>query len=267
MSQKNTLSTGQFAKLANVPKHVLFYYDEIDLFKPESVDTNGYRHYAYHQYYAFIVITFLKDLGMPLSDIKVYLDQRSPENLSKILDQRLETIDQALVKLQQSKTFIQHSKEILETSAKYERDTIHVIYNQEEKLILSRKRNPKNSYIKEYTDFCMSENIEYTNYVGLIVDKNDIINKSYDEYDYFYVSYLGLNELKSNKIKPQGDYLTYFHHGDFDSRSKGYEEILRYAKDNKLELDSFFYEKLLINEIAVKKEEDFIIELSVKIKK
>lgn len=26
------LKTGEFAKLVNIPKHVLFYYDEIDLF-------------------------------------------------------------------------------------------------------------------------------------------------------------------------------------------------------------------------------------------
>ena len=49
-TKENKLTTGQFAKLANVEKHVLFYYDEIGLFKPDTYDTNGYRYYAYHQY-------------------------------------------------------------------------------------------------------------------------------------------------------------------------------------------------------------------------
>ena len=68
------------------------------------------------------------------------------------------------------------------------------------------------------------------------------------------------------KIKEAGNYLTYFHHGDFDTRYIGYEAILSYAKQNDLVLDEYFYEELLINEIAVKTVDEFIIELSVKIK-
>lgn len=34
MSKEKFLTTGEFAALCDVPKHVLFYYDEIDLFKP-----------------------------------------------------------------------------------------------------------------------------------------------------------------------------------------------------------------------------------------
>lgn len=35
MNHERYISTGEFAKLAGVTKHTLFYYDEIGLFSPE----------------------------------------------------------------------------------------------------------------------------------------------------------------------------------------------------------------------------------------
>src|SRR5699024_6649059 len=98
------LTTGAFAKLVKVPKHVLFYYDEINLFKPSIIDQeNNYRYYAYSQYYLFNVIRFLKNLGMPLKEIKSFLDKRSPEELKNVLDKQSASIETEIIKLSQAK--------------------------------------------------------------------------------------------------------------------------------------------------------------------
>ncbi|MEG0685305.1 MAG: MerR family DNA-binding transcriptional regulator, partial [Coprobacillus sp.] len=39
-------TTGEFARICKVPKHVLFHYDEIGLFKPTIVKENQYRYYS-----------------------------------------------------------------------------------------------------------------------------------------------------------------------------------------------------------------------------
>lgn len=45
MNKKMYFSTGEFAKLAGVSKHTLFYYDEIGLLSPEIKNKeNGYRY-------------------------------------------------------------------------------------------------------------------------------------------------------------------------------------------------------------------------------
>lgn len=265
-TKENKLTTGQFAKLANVEKHVLFYYDEIGLFKPDTYDSNGYRYYAYHQYYAFIVITFLKDLGMPLSEIKIYLDERSPEKLTDILTQRLDTLEELMTKVKQSKSFLEHTLQTIHTAFEFEPDICHVIYREEEPLIASDKRQDNMTYLEDYTNFCIEKDITQTSSVGLMVRRSSIEDKLYDDYDYLYVSDLQFDTRTKLKIKEAGNYLTYFHHGDFDTRYIGYEAILSYAKQNDLVLDEYFYEELLINEIAVKTVDEFIIELSVQIK-
>lgn len=264
--KESSLTTGQFAKLAHVAKHVLFYYDEIGLFQPEYTDSNGYRYYAYHQYYAFIVITFLKDLGMPLSDIKVYLDKRSPAELKDVLTQRLDTIDENITRLIQSRTFINHSLEIIDNAYVYLPNTCHIIENDEASIIVSEKHQKDASYIDEYIQFCHDKNIVYTNYVGLIIPTDSIKAKEHDTYAYLYVSELDIAGASDSDTKEKGRYLTYFHHGSFDTVHIGYERMLVFAKENHYELADYFFEKLLINEIAVKSVDDFIIELSVKLK-
>ena len=74
-------STGEFAKLCKVNKKTLFYYDEINLFKPEKVLSNGYRYYSTYQLETFNVIFTLKDLGMPLKEIKDFMDKRNAKNI------------------------------------------------------------------------------------------------------------------------------------------------------------------------------------------
>ena len=81
---KKYFSTGEFAKLCNINKKTLFHYDEIGLFKPEKVLENGYRYYSTYQFEVFNVIYTLKDIGMPLKEIKNFMDKRNPDNIVEI---------------------------------------------------------------------------------------------------------------------------------------------------------------------------------------
>ena len=62
-NREKYFTTGEFARICNVPKHVLFHYDEIGLFKPSIVKENQYRYYSHHQYDTFTIITILKSIG------------------------------------------------------------------------------------------------------------------------------------------------------------------------------------------------------------
>lgn len=269
MNNKNDkLSTGQFSKLCKVPKHVLYYYDEIDLFKPESIDSNGYRYYAYHQYYAFTVITFLKDMGMPLEDIKKYLDVRSPQQLTSILSQRLDTIENQIQTLEMSKNFISHTLSMLQIAELQPANTCMLVNSAEELIIISKAIDTHNShgYLTDYINFCEDNNILFANYIGSITHKDKIFAKQYEAPSHLFVTKLNHKSSENDFIKPAGTYLTYYHHGSFDTLYIGYEAMIQFASDKSLDLEDFFYEKLLVNEITVKTEDEFIIELSIRIK-
>ena len=46
-----------------------------------------------------------------------------------------------------------------------------------------------------------------------------------------------------------------------------YEKMLQYASENALELTGIFYEDVLIDTLTEKKEEDYILQISCKLKK
>ena len=87
------LTTGEFAKLADVTKHTLYHYDKIGLLSPEiKLTDNQYRYYSLSQLDLIKVITLLKELGMPLLEIKSYLDQRTPSLFIDLLSRELKDI-------------------------------------------------------------------------------------------------------------------------------------------------------------------------------
>ena len=65
------LKIGDFSRLANTSVRILRYYDEINLLKPKTVDSNtGYRYYEANQLDVINQISYYKDLGISLSVIK-----------------------------------------------------------------------------------------------------------------------------------------------------------------------------------------------------
>ncbi|WP_270506435.1 MerR family transcriptional regulator, partial [Paraclostridium sordellii] len=93
INEKRYFSTGEFAKLFKINKKTLFHYDEIGLFKPEKVEDNGYRYYSEYQLDLFSVIYTLKEIGMPLKDIKNLMDNRNPERILNLFRNKYEEIE------------------------------------------------------------------------------------------------------------------------------------------------------------------------------
>jgi len=63
---------------ANTPYFIIIY---IVLFTPDYIDENGYRYYHVLQYDTFLTIRQLHLMGMPLAQIKQYIETRSPERM------------------------------------------------------------------------------------------------------------------------------------------------------------------------------------------
>jgi DNA-binding transcriptional MerR regulator len=72
------LSIGKVAKLKNVSIKSLRYYDQIGILKPAFVNTEtNYRYYTEDQLYLLDAITVCIKLGIPLKDLKNYVENDS----------------------------------------------------------------------------------------------------------------------------------------------------------------------------------------------
>lgn len=70
------LKIGNFSRIAGVSIRLLHYYEELGLFQPAHIDTeSGYRYYKSEQIIQLNKILALKDLGLTLQEIKLYVDE------------------------------------------------------------------------------------------------------------------------------------------------------------------------------------------------
>lgn len=91
-------TVGDFARLAQVSKRLLRYYDEIGLFKPNHIDlASGYRYYRAEQMSYLNRILALKELGLSLDQIRQTLtDTISTDALHGMLLLKKVEIEQQL---------------------------------------------------------------------------------------------------------------------------------------------------------------------------
>ena len=262
------LKTGAFAKLVNTPKHVLFYYDEINLFKPEIVDEEtGYRYYNYTQYYSFNVIRFLKNLGMPLKEIQLFLNQRSPDALKLVLEKQAKSLKEDIKKLTQAQDYINYTLELIDATNN-PIETCFVSHKEDEYLFIGEEIEKVSfeGFVKEYAKFTQNNEIEFSNYVGIMVDYQDYLKSRKRHYSHHFVKTLFEDTLSSNHIKQSGDYLVYIHYGDFDDIQTSYEKMVQYAHKHNLTLTGSFYEMTIRNEIMATSPREFLTEISIRIK-
>ncbi len=68
------LSVNDLAKLANISRRTLHYYDQIGLLVPARDEHNGYRTYGTEDAFRLQQILFYRELGFELVQIKALLD-------------------------------------------------------------------------------------------------------------------------------------------------------------------------------------------------
>lgn len=266
MNKERYISTGEFAKLAGVTKHTLFYYDEIGLFSPKIKLDSGYRYYSFAQLEVFDVIYTLKELDMPLEEIKKYMHRRSPRLLLDLFEQEKTAITRQIKQLKQTKQWIQEKSLHLEHALSIDTETITVQPEPECYLIQAKVDFTDDRIwaqaIGSLFDYCTECGIKSPYSIGYRQNKTDIENGIYDNYHVFYEMITKKPKKIEYQIKPAGNYLTAYHKGTWQEIGKTYEKLLHYAKTNELVLDAYFYEDSLLDALTTPEEKDYIIKIT-----
>lgn len=269
MKRSNYITTGEFARAAGVSKHTLFHYDDIGLFCPEITGENGYRYYSIYQMEIFETIVMLKELGMPLKEIKSLIEKRSPEEILYVFEERKKHIEQEIRRLEGRKKWLgQRMKKI--------RNTIIQDFSQ-----VTIQKFPDRYYlcrqVEEGTDeACFinaSELIREYKATGL-EDDYDIVYAQYEKNisrgiyeDYNRV--MLLIPVRSvgieSGVMPGGDYLVAYHRGHWESIEEAYRRLIDYREKHGLVTEEEYMERYLVDSLTAEKIDDYITEISVRI--
>lgn len=269
INKEQYLLCGEFAKSVGTTKHTLFHYDKLDLLKPEIVLENGYRYYSVSQINVFLVIELLKELDMPLKDIKSYMDKRDPHTFIQLLNEEEEIIEDKIKKLKKLKKRVSEQKIFLKSILEEDLREIQIKYFPKQYLFLKNIKSYDNKAMaKDICNLVQSARIYdiVSPYgIGACLHNEEIKQKGYGCYKSIY--YLLDTKPKQGQtlIKPEGKYLCAYHVGSFTTIYKCYDRIIEYAKLHNLKLDDIVYEDMMIDEIAVQNPEDYVLRLSMRI--
>lgn len=104
------LSIGQMAKLNNVSKQTLRYYDKIKLLEPQIVDEEtGYRYYNITQSARLDMIQYMKSVGMSLKEIQTQIQRNDPHLIQEVLQANWKMIDEEIQRLTYQKRAVERT--------------------------------------------------------------------------------------------------------------------------------------------------------------
>lgn len=141
---KELLSSAEFAKLCNVQKRTLFYYDEIDLLKPFQVNEKGYRIYHQTQFDDMSMIKAMQSIGMSLSDIKNLSATKSGKEYQEILEDQIKYLHQKQLELENAKNMLEQTNLHIHEYFQYGLDSIFCFHKETTYLLT---HTIKNSYV------------------------------------------------------------------------------------------------------------------------
>lgn len=270
MDYKNKyLTTGEFAKLTGVTKHTLFHYDEIGLFSPELKTENNYRYYSISQLDAFDVIWTLKELDMPLSEIKEYLNHKSPETLISLLTKEEKIIDQKLTNLKKTKKWLQKKSLIIKEAMEINFDQIKLRDFPAQYYIFSETSSSDDKAVAmkigELVAYCENRGIKSPYSIGYLQHWENIRQKIYNDYRHIYMLFDDPPKQIHYHEKPAGTYLCAWHQGHWNSIGQSYERLLAYAKTHSLVLHEEYYEDAILDELTISGYENHVTLISVRV--
>lgn len=264
-------TTGEFSKIWGIKKQTLFHYDDIGIFKPAIKKSNGYRYYSYQQFEVFWVISVLKEMGMPLQEIKVYLDHRSPEQLMNLFTEKMNQIDKEIHQLIRMKQMMKEKIELTKHALAVQSDKIEVQTLEEEYLTLSPKMdsfthqesfNHLATFMKREGE---SRGVTLSS-VGSMLAMNELNLDEYFNYSYFYVR-VASKYTDDVFIKPAGEYLVAYHRGNFEEIYLTYQRMIDFAKENHLEFIGYAYEDFILDEASVIGYENYLTQVQIQVRK
>lgn len=258
-------TAGQFAKIHNINKRTLHYYDEIGLFSPSHRGDNGYRYYTYQQSPTLEMLLALRELGMSIEEIKNYMESPSVPALKELLTERQEEIRRAIARMKELKGILAQKEAQLDLCFRAG-DDVELIHCPEEYLLLSPvsyvtdDSSGFEAFLGHLTD--AKSLTSYRKNCGSMISAENVLTGQFDEYDYLFTAIDRPLNKKALFRRPAGSYLRAFCTGSWDRLPEAYGRIVSYAKANSLTLTGYAYEEGL-NEMAISDMDDYITQILI----
>jgi len=261
----NHFTTGEFAKICNVNKQTLIYYDKIGLFSPSIKAENGYRYYSIHQYELFSVIHLLKELGMSLNGIQEFIENKSPEHFLLIMEQQKEMIALRKKQLDMMEQMVETQINLAKDAETIDFSSLTLMELQDEKLYVG---NPLHNTTDEEFALAVSNFMKEihekkldTGYpIGVVTNKEDLLQRKYTNFSQLYIKQV--HEVHDEKIRViSGSFLVGYHVGSDATIHETFERMITEMNRLNRSMGDFALGEYIFDSLMKESEEDYVTKI------
>lgn len=276
MARHMTFHVGEFARMTGVNKRTLHYYDSEGIFSPDSVEENGYRAYSSRQFYPFYMIRMFRDMGLELSEIKEYMQGRTPEKFAQLLLEQEEWLNQEMAKLKRMKQIVANQRHILAKAREVKLDEVQEQEFADQRLMVSenlrqlRLREDWESIERQFATHLrdVMDKEVLTGYTfGAMVAPEDFMRPGYEQIVSFYcvLTDKPWRQLPKDyrRLRKGGRFLVIYFAGDYMDTAASYKRLRDYMAGHELQPAGFAYEESLIEDMSTAAPQEFITRIAV----
>ena len=268
MKGKNVFSITDFAHFARTTRDTLIYYDKIGLLSPISRGENNYRFYSSSQLAVVNLIRTFQNLGMPLAEIKALINHRTPEIVSRLMEDQISHIDEHIEEWVRARKLLLTLKDTINGALNADEKAICIEFMPAQAIVLGGLNDysrGKNAYdaLRDFYHDCSEK------YPGLDLNypawgtfsQERIANRDWVWPDRYY-----FNNPEGLDKKPAALYAIGYIRGGYGQSASLYERMLDYIHSNGFEICGPTYEEYPLNEISVVEDKDYLMRVMITVR-
>ncbi len=273
---KSYMKISEFAKVTGISRRNLIFYDKIELLSPAVIDAeNRYRYYTYYQIDTASVITVLREIGMPLKEIKNYLNKRTPKLWIDLMDEQKKKIEDRIRTLTQINDMLDMRTNLIKEGLQAE-ENINTITLQEceETPLFMGPELPADGhalegwyYLLDYYEYCEENQIIRGLPAGSLIDHGDLIRGNIVRPSRFFCRPISGSSYLENGIKPKGLYVVAQEYTEYAKSERLYARLFRYIEENNFKICGHAYENVLLDEISIIDPTQYLMQIAIHVEK
>ncbi|EJR14345.1 MULTISPECIES: MerR family transcriptional regulator [Bacillus] len=266
---------GEMAKMHNIAESTLRYYDEKGIFHPSTVDPQtNYRYYTIDQFSLLDTIKFLRQLNIPLKEIKKYIDERNPAYALNLLEKQQEMMLKKQREIEYALAKMEHRIHLIKEATKAKAEQVVIKEIPQRKITAIAVAPDTTDDMFEYYIHSLQKNMRqmddslFSGDIGVTVAKKGFMQNEFQAYSSVFIllDYMPFQVQSSDEIK-EGLYACSYHHGPYEETGATYKELLAYIDQEGYEVSGDAIEIGLIDWSVTENPEEQVTEIQIPIMK
>ncbi|WP_433771826.1 MerR family transcriptional regulator [Bacillus wiedmannii] len=266
---------GEMAKMHNIAESTLRYYDEKGIFHPSIVDPQtNYRYYTIDQFSLLDMIKFLRQLNIPLKEIKKYIDERNPAYALNLLEKQQEMMLKKQREIEYALAKMEHRIHLIKKATKSKTDRIVMKKIPKRKITAIAVAPNTTDDMFEYYIHSLQKNMKqiddsvFSGDIGVTISKNALMQNEFQAYSSVFIllDYMPYQVHSSDEIKA-GIYACAYHHGPYEETEITYQELFKHIDKEGYEVNGDSIEIGLIDWSVTENPDEQVTEIQIPVVK